>query len=192
MDAKKIFMIHFWRIQQCQTIISVLFWSATLAGIFYPYLSPWFVKLGFLRSEHVGFGLILIFLMVFGIISLFGYIYDIYLKLWIEMNIVTIERDIYNRTKQSAKEIVHWQYFYIPLLRSVGKVHEANFFENWNERCLDEDPRLRKDTYDIIRWVLEYQLKPLDERGLKDIKVEFWKNIKEEEFKSFEQEARGG
>jgi hypothetical protein len=188
-NSKKVFMIHFWRIQQCQTIISVLFWSATLAGVFFPFLSPWFVRFGLIEQHQVGLGLTYIFLMVLGIISLFGYIYDVFLKMWVEMNIVSIERDIYARTKQYAKEIVQWQIYFIPILRKVGRNHEADFFEKWNERCMEEDPRLRRDVMAIVKWVTGYKLRSKDERWLKDLQKEFWANIDDKEFKKFEKEV---
>jgi hypothetical protein len=188
-EPKKIFMIHFWRIQQCQTIISVLFWSATLAGVFFEYLKPWFIKYGIIEQHQVGLGLLIIFLMVLGLISLFGYIYDVFLKLWIEANIVGVERDIYARTKQFAKEIVQWQTYYIPLLRALDRKHEADFFEKWNERCMEEDPRLRRDVLAIVRWVNSYQMKSEKERWLKDIRKEFWANLDDKEFKKFEKEV---
>lgn len=188
-EPKKVFMIHFWRIQQCQTIISVLFWSATLAGVFYPYLSPWFIRFGLFKSDQVGIGLAFLFLLVLGIISLFGYIYDTTLKLWIEMNVVTTERDIYARTKQSAKEIVQWQYYMIHVLRSLGRDKEADLYERWNERCMEEDPRLRKDVQSIIDWVNAYDMKPEDERWLKDLKTEFWKDVDQKDYEKFSKEV---
>lgn len=188
-EPKKSFMIHFWRIQQCQTIISVLFWSATLAGVFYPYLSPWFIKYGIIGEGQVGLGLILIFLIVLGIISLFGFIYDVSLKMWIEMGVVSIERDIYAKTKQSAKEIVQWQYYLLPIMRSIGRPLEANFYEKWNERCMEEDPVLRKDVQAIIDWVNAYKMRPEDDRWLKDLRTEFWKNVDEKEYEKWKREV---
>ena len=190
-NPKKIFMIHFWRIQQCQTIISVLFWSATLAGVFEPYLTPWFVEFDIVQSGEVAKSLLIIFLMVLGLISLFGFIYDVYLKMWIEMNIVSIERDIYARTKLSAKEIVAWQHYFIPMLRKVGREPEADFYEKWNERCMEEDPRLRRDVYRIIDWVTSYELKPENERWLKDIKSDMWKDVSEKDYKKWAKEVKG-
>jgi len=118
---------------------------------------PLIVKMGIFNYSQVGLGLISIFLIILSSISVFGYIYDKYLKMWIPMNIVSIERNIYARTKQTAKEIVQWKYYLIPLLKANNRKKEAEFFNKWIEKCQDEDPQLKKDVDFIIEWVNEYE-----------------------------------
>jgi hypothetical protein len=185
---KKLFMMHLWRIQQIQAIITALFWSATIAGVFFQYLQPWMVSWGIIKSGQVGLGLLILFLIVLSVITIFGYLYDVFLKMWIQMNVVTIERDIYARTKQSAKEIIQWQYYHIPILRAVGRKHEAEYYEKWNEHCMEDDAHLRKDVYEVIDWVNSYELRSKKDRWLKDIKSDFWKNIDDDEYKKWEKE----
>ena len=186
--VKKVFMMHLWRIQQIQAIITALFWSATIAGVFFQYLQPWLVSWGIIQKGQVGLGLLVLFLIVLTFISIFGYLYDVFLKMWIQMNVVTVERDIYARTKQSAKEIVQWQYYHIPILRAVGRKHEANYYEKWNEHCMEDDAHLRKDVYEVIDWVNSYELRSKKNRWLKDIKSDFWKNIDDKEYEKWEKE----
>ena len=69
---KKKVMKTFWRVQQAQMVISVVFWSMTLTGIFYPMIVeklkdyPWW-------GENTFFGLMVFFLLVLGGIFLFGF-----------------------------------------------------------------------------------------------------------------------
>lgn len=91
--SKKAIMTALWRVQQAQMVISIVFWSLTLTGVFYPYLrAKWFD--GVIGPERVLEGMIIMFLMVVLLIVLFGLVYD-KLKFWKEQNIVTQERNPY-------------------------------------------------------------------------------------------------
>lgn len=90
---KKRVMTGLWRVQQAQMVISIIFWSLTLTGVFYPYLrDKWFD--GLLGAERVLEGMVLMFLLVVFLIVLFGLVYD-KLKFWKEANIVIQERNPY-------------------------------------------------------------------------------------------------
>jgi hypothetical protein len=69
-QVKKALMTYIWRIQQSQMIISIVFWSLTLTGIFYQYFAPLFdIYLG-VPQENVFLGmLLLLFIVLAGVIS---------------------------------------------------------------------------------------------------------------------------
>lgn len=91
MGMKKKIMTVLWRVQQAQMVISIVFWSLTLTGIFYPYISERVLD-DLVGPENVALGMLVIFLGVVGMIVLFGYIYD-RLKFWKEQIIVIQERN---------------------------------------------------------------------------------------------------
>jgi hypothetical protein len=88
---KKSIMTILWRVQQAQMVISIVFWSLTLTGIFYPYISERVLD-DLVGPENVALGMFLIFLVVVGLIILFGYAYD-RLKFWKEQVTVIQERN---------------------------------------------------------------------------------------------------
>ena len=91
MRARKALMTMLWRVQQAQMVIAIIFWSLTLTGVFYPYMREWaFNRL--LGPENVGLGMLILFLLVFGLVILFGYLYD-RAALWREQITVTQERN---------------------------------------------------------------------------------------------------
>jgi len=136
-------------------IVGIFYWSLSIAGIFYPYFAPIFIKFGLLKSSQIALGIIIIFIFVMSTILIIGYIYDVGLRMWAEHQIVSIERNIFAHTKQSAKEIVQWQYLNIPLLFAHNCNSEANFWIKWNRRCMIEDEILRNDVITILNWVNE-------------------------------------
>ena len=91
-------------------------------------------------------------------------------------------------SRRCTEEIVQWQYYHIPILRAVGRKHEANYYEKWNEHCMEDDAHLRKDVYEVIDWVNSYELRSKKNRWLKDIKSDFWKNIDDKEYEKWEKE----
>ena len=91
MEVKKKIMTVLWRVQQAQMVISIVFWSLTLTGIFYPYISDRFLD-DLVGPENVAIGMVLIFLVVIGLIIMFGYAYD-RLKFWKEQVTVAQERN---------------------------------------------------------------------------------------------------
>lgn len=86
-------MLTLWRVQQAQMFISIVFWSLTLTGIFYPYIR---VKIfdDLLGPENVFIGMAMIFLSVIALVLIFGYIYD-RMKFWKEQITVNRERNPY-------------------------------------------------------------------------------------------------
>ena len=84
-------MIMLWRVQQAQMIISIVFWSLTLTGIFYPYIRARILN-DWIGSENVFLGMALIFSVVIFIVIIFGYLYD-RLAFWREQITVAQERN---------------------------------------------------------------------------------------------------
>lgn len=93
MSIKRSIMTTLWRVQQAQMFISIIFWSLTLAGIFYPYISARFLN-EIVGDENVFIGMLLIFLAVIILVVSFGYAYD-KLKIWKEQMTVAQERNPY-------------------------------------------------------------------------------------------------
>ena len=93
MNIKKSIMTTLWRVQQAQMFISIIFWSLTLSGIFYPYISARFLN-EIVGNENVFIGMSLIFLTVIILVISFGYAYD-KLKIWKEQMTVAQERNPY-------------------------------------------------------------------------------------------------
>ena len=93
MTLKMRVMTTLWRVQQAQMVIAIVFWSLTLTGIFYPYLRERFLD-DALGSDRVGFGMLLMFLVVVFVIVGFGLVYD-KLKFWREQAVVVQERNPY-------------------------------------------------------------------------------------------------
>lgn len=130
--AKKLLMTYVWRITQAGPLLSLFFWSAALAGIFWQILGQdnppgplWsFVVdvLGVEAARATLVGLLLLFLMAAGFIVLVGYLYDHVFKLWVEQTDVIYQRNPYVDDKLFQKEILMWQQFYLPLARALYKV----------------------------------------------------------------------
>ena len=88
---KKVIMRQYWRLQQSQTVISMVFWTTTLTLLIWPYVKWRFEKecnsrlcfsneiLG-IPSTYVG--LMSIGVLVLLTVLLIGYIYDVGLGLW--------------------------------------------------------------------------------------------------------------
>lgn len=84
-------MTVLWRVQQAQMVISIVFWSLTLTGIFYPYIRERSLN-DLIGPENVFLGMFLIFILVISIIITFGYIYD-RMRFWHEQLTVQSERN---------------------------------------------------------------------------------------------------
>lgn len=95
-------MRQYWRIQQSQAVVSMVFWTTTLTLIIWPYVQWRFDdscsgSLCF-SDEIFGisstyFGLILIGIIVLLTVFLIGYIYDVGFGLWKEHLTISTERN---------------------------------------------------------------------------------------------------
>jgi len=91
---RKWFMRQYWRLQQSQTLISMVFWCTTLTLLIWPYVSWRFNS----NTQMIGvpmtyFGLGLIASCVLITVLAIGYIYDQFLALWKEQRTVDTERN---------------------------------------------------------------------------------------------------
>lgn len=94
MSLRKGIMTTLWRVQQAQMIISIVFWSLTLTGIFYPYIRARFLN-DLIGPDYVFLGMLLIFLVVIVSVLVFGLVFD-RLKFWKEQAVVLQERNPYS------------------------------------------------------------------------------------------------
>jgi hypothetical protein len=141
-SMKKVFMKYLWRVQQAQMVISMVFWSMTLTGIFYPYFRERFNNWG-IGQENVLLGMLVLFLLVITGIIIFGVIYD-RLKFWKEQQFVIVERNPYTSWKLNPV-FTQWADLWIEMAKSVeNKTPELEakieFFEEWVKRCEEIDP----------------------------------------------------
>ena len=139
---KKKLMKTFWRVQQAQMVISVVFWSMTLTGIFYPMIVeklrdyPWW-------GENTFLGLMVFFLIVLGGIFLFGFVYDKF-KFWKEQQLVIVERNPYTGWKMNPV-FTQWVDLWIEMAKSLPDKSpeleaKIKFFEQWVARLEEIDP----------------------------------------------------
>lgn len=88
----------------------------------------------------------------------FGFLYDRIFQLWKTSTVVAVERNPYTKQMMQPKEVLNWHYFFIPMLRSTGKDDEADLMEKWNNKCLKENPELRAEVNDVLKWIDDYDL----------------------------------
>ena len=139
---KKVIMKYLWRIQQAQMVISMVFWSLTLTGVFYEYFKVKFNNFGIDEDNVFGGMLVLFFIVIFSII-IAGFIYD-KLKFWKEQQFVIVERNPYTSWKLNPV-FTQWADLWVEMAKSMeNKTPELeakiNFFEAWVNRCQEIDP----------------------------------------------------
>ena len=159
---KKGFMLMVWRFQQVNSMILIVGLSLTLTFQLYPHVDDWFVSFGIPRKLD-WLIMLIIFIILFGGALLCGIIYDVLLKLWIQQQVVTIERQPYAKEKMNAKEIITWRYFNIPLMKADEKIldhlgkkdkelsENIKFVDNWCSYNLKQDKTLKHDVEEIKR-----------------------------------------
>ena len=87
-------MRQYWRLQQSQAIISMVFWSATLTLLIWPYVKWRFEnETGPFDIPLTYVGLVSIFLGVVLTVLTIGFVYDRFLGLWKEWRTVDTERN---------------------------------------------------------------------------------------------------
>ncbi|UCD93176.1 MAG: hypothetical protein JSV43_04575 [Methanobacteriota archaeon] len=158
--VKKGLMTYIWRIQQSQMLISILFWSLTLTGVFYQYVREWwlFTEIFRIPPENVGLGMTVLFILVIVFIVLIGVVYDRVFRLWQEQSIVAVERNPYSRFLLMPKEILLWKRCQMRILREVAKddpeaQRDIEFMDKWMDKLL-EDPKIKKQVEDTERTIM--------------------------------------
>lgn len=139
---KKTVMKYLWRVQQAQMVISIVFWSMTLTGVFYPYFNVKFDNFG-LPKDWVFMGMLVLFTIVVTGIVIFGFIYD-KLKFWKEQQMVIVERNPYTSWKLNPVQTM-WAEMWIETAKAIepktpGLEAKIEFFEAWIARCEEIDP----------------------------------------------------
>ena len=100
---KKSFMRQYWRIQQSQTLISMVFWITTLTLLMWPYVSWRFQnKADFIGISTTYWGLLSIAVTVLVGVLILGWTYDVVLGLWREHLTVVQERNPFTTYKLNA------------------------------------------------------------------------------------------
>ena len=144
---KKFMMRNVWRIQQSQAIISIVFWSLTLTGVFYDKVALRFNNFGLQESNVTG-GIIVMFLMVICSILLFGMVYD-RLRFLNEQIIVFNERNPYSYSgRMTPKEIIMWSCIANPTTES-RQLLKAMIENNL------ADPKIQSRVDDITSHIVE-------------------------------------
>ncbi len=154
-------MTMVWRISQTGPILSIFFWSAALAGIFWPIvgrsdppqgpLFSFLTRTAGIPAERVTIvGLTLLFLVFAGIILAIGFLYDRVLKLWREQMDVIYERNPYAHDTLFRKERLQWEQYYLPLARAVSR--------------LAKDPELEEAVGRVEAWVATGKIEPRERR----------------------------
>ncbi len=157
--VKKGLMMQIWRIQQVQAIVGLLFWSLTLAGVYYiSYFHDHLVNLGILGEGDVALGTALLFAAIIIGFLVFGLIYDRVFKLWREQTDVLIERNPYTREKLTPKEVIQWRRSFVPIMKELAKKDsqmekDVVFMEKWIEKSILDYKELEYGVKDLEKWV---------------------------------------
>jgi hypothetical protein len=157
-EIKKGLMTFIWRIQQSQMLISIIFWSLTLTGIFYQYFAPLFDRYLGISQRDVFIGMLVLFLLVLFAVALLGFAYDRVFRLWQESSVVNVERNPYSRFLLMPKEILLWKRCQMRVLKEVAKDNpetqrDIEFMDKWMDKLL-EDPKVKKQVEDTERIIL--------------------------------------
>lgn len=157
-QVKKALMTYIWRIQQSQMIISIVFWSLTLTGVFYQYFAPLFdIYLG-VPQENVFLGMLLLFFIVLASVVIIGFAYDRVFRLWQEQAVVNVERNPYSRLLMMPKEILLWKRCQLRILKEVSKddpeaQKDIEFMDRWFDKLL-EDPKMAKQVEETEKTIM--------------------------------------
>jgi len=154
--VKKYAMTIIWRISQAGPLLSIFFWSTTLAGIFWPIVGTagpppgplWSLLrwLGVPLDRVTLVGLLMLFLVFAGFILIIGFLYDRVLKLWREQMDIAMDRNPYAENLLLRKEVMQWDQYYLPLARAMYKV--------------SPDPDLKAAIERVERWVETGKIEP--------------------------------
>lgn len=154
-------MKHVWRLQQIGALYSVTMLTITITLVLYPYVEWRFVRL----FEKIGIPtswdlliMMMIFCFILSFALSFGFAYDKIFKLWVSQTVVAVERNPYAKNMMTPKEWLNWQYYNIPMLKASGRDREAEFMEKWNLKVLKEDPVLRRDVEEVLKWINDFEL----------------------------------
>ena len=127
-------------------VISIVFWSLTLTGIFYDKVAERFNNFGLPRSNVLG-GVAIMFTMVIVLILLFGYFYDKF-QFWREQNIVMIERNPYaSKGRMHPNQVIYWSAVVDLLPENSQKRKDLESIIQYNLSM----PGVKDDVEDMLR-----------------------------------------
>ena len=154
---KKKLMTYLWRIQQTQMVISIVFWSLTLTGVFYEYVRERFNNFG-LGQENVFAGMLVMFMIIIVVILLFGFIYD-KLKFWKEQQLVIVERNPYTSWKLNPVHTM-WVELWVAAIKDMQPMtpelkEKVEFYEKWIARLEEIDPWTKQMRSDLRKFVID-------------------------------------
>jgi len=178
---KKFLMRQMYRLQQTQAIISIVFWSLALTGIFYERANFYLHKyLGLDEDENkqvITKMAVLFAIVVIGVLA-FGFLYDAIFRMWEHTNVVMQERNPYTIYKFNSYQVNMTRHLWIPTLKAAntdGRYdRDIEFMERWLEKVLNTDPVLKHHVNHVENWVLsdETQWKHIDERQIMKLNKE--------------------
>jgi hypothetical protein len=116
---KKALTLYIWRMQESQTLISILFYSLTLTGI---YLGRMLEPFGNMGIDSVALITLILTLFTFILILLAGYIYDRIFNLWKDKNVVMMKKNIYLSTHLFPKESAWFSQMWLPLVKALDRM----------------------------------------------------------------------
>lgn len=158
-NLKKSFMKYIWRFQQSQAFISIIFWSLALAGIFYDRSGFYFERyLGLSAdpNEQVITKTLILMVVVFTGVIIFGILYDTIFRLWEQQSIITMERNVFAQYKLNVRELIYQRHIYVPILKGVNDGRfdgEIAFLERWTDKVLADDAISRMYYDHVTDWV---------------------------------------
>lgn len=139
-------------------LISILFWSLTLTGVFYSYFAPLFEEYLGISQKNVFLGMTLLFFGVLATVILIGFAYDRIFRIWQEYSVVNVERNPYSRFLLMPKEILLWKKCQMRILRRVADDdpearRDIEFMDKWMNKLL-EDPSIRKQVEETEKAIM--------------------------------------
>ncbi len=154
---KKKLMKYLWRIQQTQMVISIVFWSLTLTGVFYEYVRERFNNF-YLGQENVFAGMMVMFTIIILFILMFGFVYD-KLKFWKEQQLVIVERNPYTSWKLNPVQTM-WVELWVAAIKDMQPMtpvlkEKVEFYEKWIARLEEIDPWTKQMRSDLRKFVID-------------------------------------
>jgi hypothetical protein len=145
MGAKKWAMIQVWRFQQIAMIGSLLLLILNLSFTIYSYLG-WRIRNPYIGVTVVATSLVLI-------IWFAAWLWDRRFRLWREQQAVLVDRNPYAAERLSAKEIVNFDWIWIPALQKIDPETAAKL-RLWVETEYRDYPALRDTVATVKKRIL--------------------------------------
>ncbi len=149
------FILYVWRMQESQTLVSILFYSLTLTGIYIDKVAWRFEDIGITSTTLVT---IILAACTFFFILLLGLVYDKGFKLWKHKNMVMMKKNVYLTTHLTPKEQAHFSDMWLPILRLVDRMEgqdtlkeSISTLEHWRKTGKVTQERASGDVLETVR-----------------------------------------